>query len=98
MARSITKSVTIEIVTLKEPCTACQIIEGLIRDMLKKLKAQYDVEVVNTILQHPKEAATVEGLEVEKFPALLINGEQITAGSLPRLDQLKRILEAEIYE
>ena len=92
------KSVTIQVVTLKEPCTACSIIEGLIRDMLKKLKSQYNMEVVNTILQHPREAFAVEGLEVEKFPALLINGEQITAGSLPQPDQLINLLEAELNE
>lgn len=93
------KKIKIHMVTLKEPCTACNIIGGLLRDMLTKLKTRYsEVEVSFEELQHLKEASAVEGLEVEKFPALLINGEQITAGTLPQYDQLVMLLESEMND
>lgn len=83
------QTVQVTVVSLKEPCTACIIIDGLIKETLQKLQQQYpqlQVEILE--LDHLNQAAHIEGLEVEKFPAILINGEQVTAGSLPSRQQL----------
>jgi len=88
--------VIFQVVSLKEPCSACLITAGLLKEMLEKLKSKYcHMEVIYTTLEHIREASAVEGLEVEKLPALIVNGEQITAGGLPALGQLTALLEAE---
>jgi len=90
------KEVKIELISLKQPCTACLITEGLIREILEKIRSQYDyVKIEYVKLENLKEVHKIEGLEVEKFPALIINGEQITAGSLPMKKQLISIIEME---
>lgn len=79
----------ITMVSLDQPCTACIIIEGHLKEMLAKLEIRMDnIEVENIIIHDLKNIHSIEGLEIEKFPALLINNEQITAGSLPSLDVL----------
>jgi len=88
--------ITITLVSLKDPCTACNIIYGLIKETLEKIQKEYsNVEVKLIELDHIKKAAEVEGLEVEKFPAVLINNEQITAGSLITKRQLASIIQME---
>ena len=79
--------IKITMVSLDQPCTACLIIEGHLKEMLAKLEIRMDnIEVENIIIHDLKNIHSIEGLEIEKFPALLINNEQITAGSLPPLD------------
>ncbi|HHW48308.1 MAG TPA: thioredoxin family protein [Clostridiaceae bacterium] len=90
------KKVKITLVSLKDPCTACNIIFGLIKETLEKIQKEYsNVEIDFVELEHIKNASEVEGLEVEKFPAVLVNGEQITAGSLLTKQQLVSIIEME---
>jgi hypothetical protein len=83
------KEVAITLVSLEQPCSACIIIEGHIKEMLSKLEKRMDyIRMEHVIIDNLKEIHRIEGLEVEKFPALILDGEQITAGSLPPLDQL----------
>jgi len=90
------KKIKITLVSLKDPCTACNIIYGLIKETLEKIQKEYsNVEVDFIELEHIKNASEVEGLEVEKFPAVLVNGEQITAGSLITKKQLVSIIQME---
>ena len=90
------KKIKITLVSLKDPCTACNIIYGLIKETLEKIQKEYsNVEVDFIELEHIKNASKVEGLEVEKFPAVLVNGEQITAGSLITKKQLVSIIQME---
>jgi hypothetical protein len=44
-------------------------------------------------LDNLKQVAMVQGLEVEKLPAVLINNEQVTAGSLPTKEQLISMIQ-----
>jgi len=90
------RKVKITLVSLKDPCTACNIIYGLIKETVEKVQKEYsNVEVELVELEHIKEASKVEGLEVEKFPAVLVNNEQITAGSLLTKRQLVSIIQME---
>jgi len=90
------EKITITLVSLKDPCTSCNIIYGLVKETLEKVQKEYNnVELKFVELDHIKKAAEVEGLEVEKFPAVLINNEQITAGSLLTKRQLVSILQLE---
>lgn len=93
--------VKVNIVTLKEPCSACFIIGGLVKQMFEKLqKDMAFIEVEYTELEDLKNIHNIQGLEVEKFPAVIINGEQITAGTIPDKKELKNrlIWESENYE
>ncbi len=89
------KKVKITMVAMKEPCAACVITGDLLRETLEKLRSQRDdVEVSCVLLEHPGEAAGVEGLEVERYPALIINGEQVSAGSLLTVRQLNEMIDS----
>lgn len=88
--------ITITLVSLKNPCTSCHITYGLIKEVLEKVQKEHNnVDVKYVELEHIKEAKQIEGLEVEKFPAVLINSEQITAGSLITKRQLDAIIQME---
>lgn len=83
------KKVNITLVSLEQPCSACLIIEGHLKEMLGKIEKRMDyINIEHIVLENLKDLHRIEGLEVEKFPGLILNGEQITAGSLPPLDQL----------
>lgn len=91
--------VNIKIISLKEPCTACVIIGDAIKEILEKVKRESEkmglninIEILE--LEDLKQIHTIEGLEVEKFPAVIINGEQITAGSIPSKKQLLHIVKS----
>ena len=43
----------------------------------------------------PSEMSSVEGLEVESFPVLILDGVQRTAGSILTPRQLERMLDEE---
>lgn len=88
--------VKISLVTLKQPCTACLITGNLIREMLEKVGRELDyAEIEYVELDSLKAAHSVDGLEVESLPAVLINNEQITAGSLPMKNQLISLIQME---
>lgn len=85
--------VKVNIVALKEPCSACFIIGGLVKQIFDKLQKEMDfIEVEYTELEDLKNIHNIQGLEVEKFPAVIINGEQITAGTIPDKKELKNRL------
>ncbi|MCJ7691039.1 MAG: thioredoxin family protein [Clostridiaceae bacterium] len=93
--------VKINVVMLQNPCSACFILDGLVRELFKKLQRKMDfIDVEYKELQNLKNLHSIEGLEVESFPAIIINGEQITAGTIPdRREIIKRIeWESEISE
>ena len=91
------KKHSLTLVVMEEPCTACLItadsVKGLIR-RIEREERQVSIEVVE--LSHPSEVAEIPGIEVEKLPALLIDGVQITAGTIPRIDQLRETLRGDI--
>lgn len=86
--------VKITIVTLKEPCSACLILNNLVKEIMAKLQKKFDnldiqyVEFSNLARIHE-----IEGLEAEKFPAIIVNGEQVTAGELPDINYLISAIE-----
>ena len=89
----------VRLITLANPCTACLITENLLKEVFEKtslsLKSRgiESVEFETVTLNHPKEIYTVEGLEVEKLPAIIINGEQVTAGSLIHRRKLEQFID-----
>jgi len=85
---------TVTLVTMVHPCSACLINDNLMRELFAALEGSNpDVSFTVTVLNHPRELPSVEGLEVESLPAVLIDGEQITAGSLLHRRQLEGIIK-----
>ena len=79
---------------MAHPCSACFIADGLMRGLIMKVAGQYaDVEARVETLSHPRELAGVEGLEVEKLPALIIGDEQVTAGGILHRRQLAKLID-----
>ena len=62
--------------------------------MLEKTAGQYEgVDFRTEALERPGDCARVDGLEVERLPAVIIDGEQVTAGGLLHRRQLARLIE-----
>jgi len=72
-----------KLVVAKYPCSSCLIIGSLNQRALQKLAdSRQDVTFELVEIEHPSALAKVSGVEVEKLPAILINDEQISAGSI----------------
>lgn len=85
--------VSINIVFLRDSCSACNIIYGLVKEIMNKLKERYNFLDINYVeVKNLRDLYSIKGLEVEKFPAIIINGEQITAGNIPDIKELEKII------
>lgn len=74
----------IKIITLRHPCSQCLILTDCAIQIAERLAKKYkDVSLVVCTLDSPSKARQIKELEVEKFPAIIYNGIQITAGSIP---------------
>ncbi|MDR3552957.1 MAG: hypothetical protein P4L75_07520 [Clostridia bacterium] len=83
-----------KLVVMAQPCTACVIINSLNMESLERVAAQcadFSWELVQ--ITHPRRLKTVAGLEVEKLPAVIVDGEQLTAGSVLPPRRLLAFLE-----
>ncbi len=80
----------IKVISLKQPCTACVITTNLVMELMVKLKKRDDtLEIELLKLSHINELYGIEGVEVEKLPIILVDDEQITAGSFPKREMIK---------
>jgi hypothetical protein len=62
--------------------------------LFERIKPEYpDVDFVITIIEKPEDILKVKGLEVEIFPAILIDDEQITCGNILHRRQLKAYID-----
>lgn len=87
-----------KVVSLKYPCTACLMVYQTVRESIGRILADYEgLEVEYIELENLKNIHQIDGLEVEKFPAVLINDEQVTAGSIITKCQLANMLK-EVYQ
>jgi hypothetical protein len=83
-----------KLVVTAQPCSACQITTDLITETMGcvcKLRSDFDYEIV--VIGHPRELARVEGIEVEMLPAVLLDGEQISAGTVVAPRQILKMLD-----
>jgi len=80
-------------VGMNYPCTSCVITQNLILEVVEKVERAGGVETETRYLSHPKEITSVPGIEVEKLPLLLLDGEQITAGNLISSKTLMKMIE-----
>jgi len=86
--------IKITVVTLKEPCSACLILNNLIKEIMGKLQRKLDnLDIQYIELADFSRVHEIKGLEVEKFPAIIVNEEQISAGELPDINYLIAAIE-----
>jgi hypothetical protein len=84
----------VQLVEMKNPCQSCIIVSDLMINLFERIKPEYpDVDFVITILERPEDARKVDGLEIDLFPAILIDKEQITAGNILHKRQLKGYID-----
>jgi len=85
---------TVTLVTMAHPCQACFIAANLLEGLFIRLAAdEPSVKWEIITLNHPRELKTVDGLEVERLPAVLIDGEQVSAGNVLHKRQLMEYLK-----
>jgi len=84
----------VRLITPAHPCSACLMVDSLLRGLFEKISPEFeDVDFRVEVLNHPKEYPSVGGLEVERLPAIIIDGEQVTAGNLLHKRQLIKMIE-----
>ena len=67
-------------ITMQHPCTACVVL--MLKEVLQKVKNQVEgIQTEIIILKHPNELYSIEGVEVERLPIIMLDCEQISAGS-----------------
>ena len=92
----------IRLITMVHPCSACIMIEGLLREVFEKVSRMEEFagdtfEIV--VLNHPRELSSVEGLEVPELPAVIVGEMQVSAGRLLHRRQLVELIrEEKAYE
>lgn len=78
------------IVTIRQICSACHIVEGALREIFKKLQQSVPaLELEWVVFEDPAEAMAYPALELPKFPAVFLRGEQMTAGTIPSVAELR---------
>ena len=83
MGRMTRRRIELMLVVQRPPCGACQVIEQLLRETLERaMREDERIELRVTEIRRPSELRDVPGLEVEKMPAVLIDGEQVSAGRI----------------
>ena len=66
---------------------------------MERLKGKYDFLEVNYIeIKKLEDLHSIKGLEVEKFPAIIIDGEQISAGTIPDIGEIEKIISLKYRE
>lgn len=86
-------AIHIKVISLKYPCNACQIVYQAVKEVIEKVLPAFEGAKVEYLeLENLKGIHEITGLEVEKFPAVLINDEQMTAGSIITKRQLEEML------
>ncbi len=88
------QGVHIKVVSMKYPCTACLMVYQLVKESVDRILKEFEGLAVEYVeLENLRNVSQIGGLEVEKFPAVLINDEQVTAGSIITRRQLAGLLE-----
>lgn len=91
--------VRLTLVRLAKACSSCAIVENLVREAVGRVRAEIpELDVSEHVVDSPREIAGVPNLEVERFPALILEGEQITAGSIITPRDLRRLVESELSD
>jgi hypothetical protein len=84
----------VTVVTIQQICTACHIVEGAVREIMQKLqKRMPDLEVQWVVYEDTVAAFKHPGLELPNFPAVFFRGEQMTAGTIPTVLELRSWFE-----
>jgi hypothetical protein len=86
--------IDLTLVVQRPPCGACQVIEQLLRESLERAVGE-DSRLRLSIreIHHPSQLRSVEGLEVEKMPAVLLGGEQVCAGRILTIRDIREYVD-----
>ena len=76
---------TMEIKVLGSGCTKCKTLEKITREVVDELNLKASIEKVEDIQKIVEYGVMVT-------PALIVDGEIVVKGRLPKLDELKEIL------
>lgn len=87
--------VKFEVVYLEQVCSSCYIKLPYIREVLGRIVSEFpEVELAEVRLTLREEYEAFRSrIKLPIFPVVLLDGEQLTAGTIPLYDQLK----AEVY-
>ncbi len=86
--------IDLTLVVQRPPCGACQVIEQLLRESLERaVREDERLSLHVREIRHPSELRDVPGLEVEKMPAVLVNDEQVSAGRILTIRDIREFID-----
>lgn len=86
--------VTIILVSKDQHCASCTISDQIVREVLEEFKKKHPEIHVEQINLESDEECKVPGVEIQQFPSILLNGKQITAGSIITEDRLEQLIKS----
>lgn len=85
--------VTITLVSKDQHCASCTISDQIVREVLNEVKKKHPEITIRRIKLAAGEKCGLPGVDIQQFPALLLNGRQITAGSIITEERLEQLIK-----
>jgi len=85
------ESITILLVSQDQHLNSAAMSDQIVREVLQQVKKNHPKYSIKHIQLAPDQKCTLPAVKIHQFPSLILNGKQITAGSIiseERLDQL----------
>ncbi len=86
--------ITITLVSKDQYCASCTISDQIVREVLSDIRKKHPDIRIKHIKLRSDEECTVPGVEIHQFPALLVNGKQVSAGSIITEDRLEQLIKS----
>lgn len=85
--------VTITLVSKDQHCISCTISDQIVREVLTEVKKKHPEIHMKHVRVGANEKCTVSGVTIHQFPALLVNGKQVSAGSIITENRLEQLIK-----
>lgn len=86
--------IVLTLVVQRPPCGACQVLEQLLRESLERaVREDERLRLEVREVSKPSELRSVPGLEVEKMPAVLVAGDQVSAGRILTIRDIREYID-----
>jgi hypothetical protein len=86
--------VTITLVSKDQHCASCTISDQIVREVLREIQTKHPDIQINHVKLRADEECTVPGVEIHQFPALLVRGKQVSAGSIITENRLEQLIKS----
>ncbi len=91
--KKMAEPVTITLVSKDQHCASSTISDQIVREVLSEVKNRHPEIEMKRVKLRADETCTIPGIQIHQFPSLLLNGKQITAGSIITEERLEQLIQ-----